>query len=400
MFVGFIVAVWMHVKDEDKVWVWISVGLLVFDRVLRYVWGAYVNLAVFHPAASRALWMHQASFTPLPGDVTQVTIRNPGLRWTPGQHLFLTCHAIAPLQSHPFTVASIPDDGKIEFLIRSEKGGTRRFYKSAESNDVFATDASPGKPCTVFLEGPYGTLRPLCQFDTVVLIAGGMGATFTMPLLRDLVARWKTDRSTERLSVKGVKSAQIGNAVVRRIRFVWVVRSHKHLAWFETQLQTVLADMDALRQASPDTLRDINLRIHMTDNAEQDKLGHGHSSSETGTETTSNNDREKSAVPDEDALSIYPDSSPRNAGTSERQEQPLSRRQPPALTPHSGRPQVQPLIRTALEEATGESAVVVCGPTSLADDVRRSVVSLSDERAVHKGTGAQGVYLHVENFGW
>ena len=51
-----------------------------------------------------------------------------------------------------------------------------------------------------------------------------------------------------------------------------------------------------------------------------------------------------------------------------------------------------------LEEAEGESAVIVCGPQGLQDDVRESVVALSDERAVHKGTGAQGIYLHIEGF--
>jgi hypothetical protein len=56
------------------------------------------------------------------------------------------------------------------------------------------------------------------------------------------------------------------------------------------------------------------------------------------------------------------------------------------------------IIRKSLERAEGESAVIVCGPPGLADDVRLSVVALSDERAVHKGTGAQGIYLHVENF--
>ncbi|RDW72580.1 ferric reductase family protein [Aspergillus mulundensis] len=397
MFVGFIVAVWMHVKEEDKVWVWISVGLLIFDRVLRYVWGAYVNLGVFHPA-SRALWKHQASFTSLPGDVTRVTIRDPGLRWAQGQHMFLTCHAIVPLQSHPFTISSIPEDKQIEFLIRSQKGGTRRFYKYAENNTVLGTDT--GKSCTVLLEGPYGVLRPLYQFDTVVLIAGGMGATFTMPLLRDLVRRWKNDSGSKDLSLQRVQSAQLGKAVVRRVRFVWVVRSRKHLAWFETQLLTVLADVNVLRRASADTLTDIKVSIHVTDDMELAILGHGSSTSDT--EPASTNSLEKSAVTDEDTLAIQPLPSANNASPLEHQQQHQSSPQParlPALTPQHGRPQVHPLIRTALEEATGESAVVVCGPPSLADDTRRSVVSLSDERAVHKGTGAQGVYLHVENFG-
>ena len=64
----------------------------------------------------------------------------------------------------------------------------------------------------------------------------------------------------------------------------------------------------------------------------------------------------------------------------------------------SGRPYSCSIIQKVLEEAEGESAVVVCGPMGLKDDVRNVVVALSDERAVHKGTGAQDIYLHVERF--
>ena len=66
----------------------------------------------------------------------------------------------------------------------------------------------------------------------------------------------------------------------------------------------------------------------------------------------------------------------------------------------SGRPHPRSIIRKVLEQALGESGVVVCGPEGLVDDVRASVVALSDERAIHKGTGAQGVYLHTEAFGY
>lgn len=72
----------------------------------------------------------------------------------------------------------------------------------------------------------------------------------------------------------------------------------------------------------------------------------------------------------------------------------------PAIQIFSGRPQTKDIIRRSLEQALGESAVVVCGPHGLVSDVKQNVVELGDERAVHKGTGAQGVYLHTESFGW
>ncbi len=72
----------------------------------------------------------------------------------------------------------------------------------------------------------------------------------------------------------------------------------------------------------------------------------------------------------------------------------------PSITIFTGRPNARAIIRKTLEQALGEAAVVVCGPRGLVDDVRSGVVRLSDERAVHKGTGAQGIYLHTESFGY
>jgi hypothetical protein len=70
------------------------------------------------------------------------------------------------------------------------------------------------------------------------------------------------------------------------------------------------------------------------------------------------------------------------------------------MTIYTGRPKTRDIIRRSLEQALGEAAVVVCGPQGLVADVKQDVCALSDERAVHKGTGAQGVYLHTESFSY
>ena len=63
------------------------------------------------------------------------------------------------------------------------------------------------------------------------------------------------------------------------------------------------------------------------------------------------------------------------------------------------RPDLVEYIRAPVEAARGETLVAVCGGVGLASYVRNAVARLSDERAVHKGSGAQGIYLHVEAFG-
>jgi ferric-chelate reductase len=72
----------------------------------------------------------------------------------------------------------------------------------------------------------------------------------------------------------------------------------------------------------------------------------------------------------------------------------------PCATFYSGRPEFYELLWELLEQAEGETGVAVCGPLGLNTDVRKTVVRCSDERAVHKGTGAQGIYLHCECFCW
>jgi predicted ferric reductase len=447
-FVGFTVAVWLHAPDEVKVWVWIAIGLLAFDRVARYAWATYANLSIFHRSrdSKHPIWANQASFTPLPGNVTRITIENPVVRWQPGQHVFLTCHSIAPLQSHPFTIASIPDDNRMEFLVRAESGGTGRFFRYAsKQHDVFGSVDAPPKPDrTVFIDGPYGRTRPLRQFDSVILLAGGMGATFTIPCLRDIVAAWKTECQQPPKSRTRLTAA-------KRIRFVWVIRSRAHLSWFESALQAVLADVEECRRMQPDTDREVEMSIYLTCD---DKL---EPSSLQSALCAPNQAEDPIEKPKEDAASVKP-TSPASASTQSptpkqpaqgcclpgggccctapvenedeitAQEctcsgpvppQPQSQPQPtettaasekrssiskPPIAPNptilSGRPKPRSIIRKALERAEGESAVAVCGPSGLSDDVRRSAVYLSDERAVHKGTGAQGIYLHVEKFGW
>jgi NAD(P)H-flavin reductase len=63
-----------------------------------------------------------------------------------------------------------------------------------------------------------------------------------------------------------------------------------------------------------------------------------------------------------------------------------------------GRPDIASFIRRPVEITGGETSIAVCGGKSLVATVRNSVASLSDERAVHKGSGAQGIYLHVEEY--
>uniref|UniRef100_A0A093V8B0 ferric-chelate reductase (NADPH) n=1 Tax=Talaromyces marneffei PM1 TaxID=1077442 RepID=A0A093V8B0_TALMA len=409
---GFLAAVYLHATDEVRFWVWIPIGF-----------------------KQRPFFANQATLTPLPGNVTRITVQDPLIKWNPGQHVFLSCHSVAPLQSHPFTIMSLPSDNKLEFLVRAEKGGTRRFFRFATKHSALLgeTQSSDTSKRAVFIEGPYGSVRPLRQFDSVVLFAGGMGCTYTLPLMRDIVRAWKQEpQRTMRL------------AAAKRIRFIWVIKSRSQLSWVEPELQSVLQDIQDLKQQHPDTDKEVEISIYLTCDEALEKSTHPTTTvlaqrSSTEVSRNENIDEKKTLEPENVVRPVS--STSKSSGTNEPSGCGVTRKccctttieneddisfvqkcncsgaaekvasstsSSPSTTSlvhmkgfkaMTGRPHPRSIIHYVLEQAEGESAVVVCGPRGLAADVRQSVVALSDERAVHKGTGAQGIYLHVENFG-
>ncbi|KAF2458082.1 FAD-binding domain-containing protein [Lineolata rhizophorae] len=481
-FVALVALVYLHTPAEVHGYIWACVAIFFFDRVLRAARFLGANLAVLHPRRRRrrsgggggagALWACEAELAPLAGGATRLTVRDPPIgTWRPGQHVFLACHGVAPLQSHPFTVASLPEDGAMEFVVKAERGGTRRFFRHASGGGKQGTRS-------VAIEGPYGgAIRPLRQFDSVVLFAGSSGATFTVPLLRDLVSRWRKAAAARRPSpsspppasgstsrLRRVLSAidargddADGATVTRYVRFVWVVKSRGQLGWFAAQLSATVAEAERISRASGSDssssgggggggVGGFQVRVHASVYVTCDEtLAAEHGSLLAGLPAAAKRRRtvgEGDVRGDVDAIAnaaapvctcsggdatvssgakaapwpSQPSAHDDDAAAAAAKQPPAATTTttttmadaalPPGLLVHpsiallGGRPRVRDVVRRVLERARGESAVVVCGPAGLAADVRAAVVGLSDERAVHKGTGAQGVYLHVEGFGY
>lgn len=420
---GLTYTIFIHVDDGIN-YVWTCIAIWVLDRFLRTACTIYLNLGIFHWGKSQAFWSNKATLTPLPGNLTRITIDAPATSWKAGQHMFLSCHGVLPLQSHPFTIVSLPMDNKMEFLVQTRGNGTKKFHRYASKYQPLPSSENelPQRK-KVAIEGPYGRIRSLRQFDSVVFFAGSTGATFTTPLMRDIVRRWNNHDSF----------------VTKRIRFVWAIKSKDHLVWFREQLDQVMKSVNEKRMLD----LEVDISVYVTCD---EKLEPGSSSGEkicqpatdlmhgdpseirtrpisltiedkkepnaeqivrvTSISSSSMEEKPscgpngtcccKSTVVDEDAADVVCCSckpAPSSSSSSSSIKKPSS-----LLKIFTGRPHPRSIIRKVLEEAEGESAVVVCGPRGLQDDVRDSVVTLSDERAVHKGTGAQGIYLHVEGF--
>ncbi|KAF2151053.1 hypothetical protein K461DRAFT_165742 [Myriangium duriaei CBS 260.36] len=123
--------------------------------------------------------------------------RNP---WSPGQHVYLSQHN-SWLATNPFTIASLPTDKYIRVLLRVLRGNTASLHRGAKQEAKL----------TLRMEGPYGQrdhVEELLGCDRILFVAGGVGATFVLPL-------WRAVRG--KLGADGARKVSRGRPDLRRV---------------------------------------------------------------------------------------------------------------------------------------------------------------------------------------
>lgn len=114
-----------------------------------------------------------------------VKIRLPRVfHYQAGQYAEIKVPILSRFQWHPFTIASAPHEPEIIFYIKAVGDWTRSLYKLFEDrtvlNDDFRDDIE------IHIRGPYGApAQHVGQFDRVILIGGGVGATPFCSVVKD-----------------------------------------------------------------------------------------------------------------------------------------------------------------------------------------------------------------------
>lgn len=181
-----------------RAWAWSGFVIWGFDRL--------VSLAKLGWASKGTA---KAVVEVLGSDVVRVTVRT-GMKWTPGQHAFLTLPSVAPAQQHPFTMTNL-SSGEAIFLIRAHKGFTRKLLQH------------PGEQACL-IDGPYGIPPPLSHYASVTLVAGGTGISYCLSLLLGLI-----------------REAREGNSAVASVHLVWNTRDEDPVSWIESLVQGEVA---------------------------------------------------------------------------------------------------------------------------------------------------------------
>ncbi|KAK4505461.1 hypothetical protein PRZ48_003424 [Zasmidium cellare] len=358
----------VHVPTYAQYNIWMSVAFITFDWGARLIWGILRNTHLLGRVGMK-LPGYAARLEPLPGDVVRLTTDEADFSWKAGQHAYITIPGLyRPFETHPFTIANAPSSKdssqrRLTMLIQARSGFSRSLHKAALKSE--GTD----QQYRTFILGPWGMPPDLSHYDTIVLIACSSGASFIMPLLQDVMKR---------------------RGCVRTITLHWIIKEDNHFSWFGDEL----AGLAELYKKSTTSLQ-VNVHITRSDGSPSDVIATATAESKPGPEV-------ETFVVDS---SSEAGSSLHKAESAEKEAHPSllhnkRRREPSLSRKYAGRPTLDSMIRPSVEQALGETAVVVCGGQSITAQSRTYVAALSDERAVHKGTGAQGIMLHTETYGW
>ena len=145
-----------------------------------------------------------ASVELLSPDCVRLRLRRPShFHWSPGQTAYLIMPGVStiPFEAHPFTIASVDtarEKTRSDVTPTTEKeslGETEPYWKElvffvnvhGGFTKKLAGVAEKGGMLKVFVDGPYGKSPDLTDYDTSVLIAGGSGVSFTLPLFLDSI---------------------------------------------------------------------------------------------------------------------------------------------------------------------------------------------------------------------
>lgn len=244
---------------------------------------------------------------------------------------------------NPFTIASLPaKDKKLMLVARALDGNTKHLAKVARkiAQQTEAGDPMPTIPLTI--EGPYGAasrLPDLTLFDRVLFVAGGVGATFIMPVYRAMIEAAAVDDRTE--------------DVLSKTRVVWSVRNTSETSW---ALSAAAKDDAALSKVEVYVTRageSASKSIHLDDDDNEGdiELAEGHGL----------------LADDKD------------------DEKPLS-----GVCSREGRPDIADITRDTFSNERERVAVLVCGPETMTTELRDHVGTY-----VWRG---RDVFWHAEAF--
>jgi len=278
------------------------------------------------------------------GKIVELRLSAASLRFQPGQYAFLNIAEISLFEWHPFTVSSALTGGIGESAAAANKGDVTFHIKAmgaktwtdALYNYCLERQTLPDKalPLTVSMDGPYGLPLDCSEFDSIVLVGGGIGLTPCKSIFETLL------NST---AARGKASIRTASSGLKKVTLIGTARDHALLsALFADSAST----LERTARRADDQSCQFELQLYRS-RTEEDAI-----SSEVEASTSSGLASPTPVVGDRDpALTL-----------------PLGSGSALAAMTTIGRPALEAAIPgAAASPGTGRTLVFVCGPESLVD---------------------------------
>ncbi|KAK3121865.1 hypothetical protein QOZ80_8BG0662040 [Eleusine coracana subsp. coracana] len=245
----------VHRWYQRTTWMYICVPLVLYigERTLRAF-------------RSKAYAVKILKVCLLPGNVLTITMSKPyGFRYRSGQYIFLQCPIISPFEWHPFSITSAPGDDYISVHIQTRGDWTQELKRIFVENYLMPCVprrtafgelgmAEQKSPPRLLVDGPYGApAQDFRNYDVLLLIGLGIGATPFISILRDLLNNIKladelmdlaleTSRSEDSTNSFSVSTTSSNKRRVYRTshaHFYWVTREPESFEWFKGVMNEV-----------------------------------------------------------------------------------------------------------------------------------------------------------------
>ena len=296
--------------------------------------GIYAVNAVLRYFASKT---HVGTLRQIQGtNLIEISIalgKGTATKWQPGQHAYISLAGhpfLRTFRSNPFTQTALPlTDNRLHFVARILDGNTARLARNIGDN----TQA-------ISIEGPYGIgshSARLLTYDRVLFVAGGIGATFIVPLYRQLLSDLSPSKGSYRR---------------QKVTFVWAARSLADVAW-------------ALPVDSKEREGFIErLSVHLSRQTE--------GTSEQPDDGAFAIDSDGDDGPDDDGIELEEQKNLlRGESAKDSGEKPATSSE---LQVYSGRPKLSAVVDEVFSHSSTERvAIVVCGPRQLSRSTRETV---------------------------
>ncbi len=179
--------VWRHLSlcsTSSRIYIVIAGGIFAFSTIIRYSRLLLRNVVWKQPYANTKVIQASDAIR------IQVTVPRPW-RVRAGEYVYIWMPGASfwsPFQSHPFMISWWDNnvDGRsttIYLLVKPAAGFSQKLVRHAGNG-----------PMKSWVEGPYGQIKDIGDYGSIVMFASGIGIAAQVPYIKEIVRGYRESR--------------------------------------------------------------------------------------------------------------------------------------------------------------------------------------------------------------